>query len=85
VNILSYDRLDNCNFIFKRAAQKLINCSDFVLNIASSKTQCSPILIKISPHLHIVHAHYVSTVVHVLLQVLILQGEMTPSDRKKTK
>lgn len=32
--------------------------------------------IKDRPHLHIVHAHNVSTVVHVLLQILILQGDM---------
>ena len=40
---------------------------------------------KSRPDLHIVHAHYVSTVIHVLLQVLILPGEMTPSDRKQVQ
>lgn len=33
------------------------------------------------PHLHIMHTHYVSTVVHVLLQVFVLQEEVAPLDR----
>lgn len=32
------------------------------------------------PHLHIMHTHYVSTVVHVLLQVFVLQEEVAPLD-----
>lgn len=35
----------------------------------------SQVIGKTCCHLHVVHAHYVSTVVHVLLQVLILRGE----------
>lgn len=32
-------------------------------------------------HLHIVHAHYVPTIIHVLLQIFILQEERTSLTR----
>lgn len=34
------------------------------------------------PHLHIVHAHDVPTVVHVLFEVFVLQDGMSRLDRK---
>lgn len=39
----------------------------------------------VSPHLHIVHAHDVPTVVHVLFEVFVLQDEMWLLDRKWLK
>lgn len=38
-----------------------------------------------SPHLHIVHAHDVPTVVHILFEVFVLQDEMRLLDWKWLK